>query len=106
MDKLLDILLSGEYVGIMTVGIIFLLFMSGIMAIIFVKYIFKIMGNLENVKEIKPLVDKVENLVEEIHKLVTSHEVAREVTNVEIENLKKQVEDIYARLNDLEKRVV
>lgn len=104
MDRLLEILLSGNYVGIMALGIIFMLFISGIMAIIFIKYVIKIMSNLENVKEIKPLIDKVEKLVQEIHNLVTSHEVTREVTQVEIDNIKKQIEDIYSRLNELEKK--
>jgi len=105
MDKLIESLLSGNYIGIILIGIVFLLFMSGIMAIIFIKYVARLLKDLDNVREIKPLVEKVEALVKEIHKLITSTEVAREVTNVEIDNIKKQIEDIYHRLNDLEKRV-
>lgn len=103
MDKMLEVLMSGNFTGIIAIGVIFMLTMSGIMAIVFINYVKKILKDLDNVKDIKPLVDKVEKLVDMIHDLITSHEVTRAKHGTQIETIEEQIKDIYDRLLELEK---
>ena len=103
--NLIELLLSGNYNAIIILAFITMAFFSLIMGIVFINYIKKVIKNLDNVKAIEPLIERVEALVKEVHKLVTNHEVTRENHSVRIEQLEEMVKDLYDKINDIEKRV-
>jgi cell shape-determining protein MreC len=82
---------------ILSVGVIALVSLSGIMAIIFVNYIKSLIGKIDNVSHIEPLISKVENLVDKVEKIFTSLEVMKETSKLEYTQLKERV----AKLEEL-----
>jgi len=85
--------------NIIYVGVISILFVSGIMGLVFLNYIKKVLANLEDVNQIKPLVDKVALLVEKVEKVFITLEITKETHTLEISMIKEQIKDIYDRLN-------
>jgi hypothetical protein len=76
---------------ILGIGVITLVSLSGIMALVFINYVKSILGKIDDVSHVGPLLRKVEELVGKVEKIFITLEVTRETTSIEVNQLKDRV---------------
>lgn len=92
------------YAKMLTGGMIALIILSGIMATVFVGYVKNIMNKVDDMTLVKPLIDKVDKLVDKFEKISISMEVTRKTTDIKVENLEEKMRRMEIRIDGIEDR--